>query len=270
MISAGHHTMMGPAGAPSVFRYVAVKLIANSGMRSYSSGSSYYSSTSPATYVQLSEIQFQTSTGTRFSYPSGFKVCSRLAYNGVRMYQDWVDAMNAQMNTGERFGRLFDNNTSTKYYESSHAAIRDTDSSGNYRTPIINYDTGAVVFARGASIPDTDERSAAFGGRRWTPGCYVLDLLTTPLDITTYSQWCFKNANDNASQTSRTIVEAEVLGSTDMKTWWRLDIWNDINASNTNYAIVHTGNLVPRKGDIWSDLDLSTRDWTNGIAVDGI
>lgn len=101
-----------------------------------------------------------------------------------------------------------------------------------------------------------------FGQRRRPP--------SKPIDLATFSRWQLLNANDNASQTNRTIVEVEVLGSGDGKTWWRLAVSNNANATNTNYAVVHSGSLVPRKGDLWSDLDLADRDWANGIAVDGV
>jgi len=44
---------------------------------------------------------------------------------------------------------------------------------------------------------------------------------------------------------------------------WRLDYFDDLNIVNTNFALAYTGNLVPTKGDMFSDLDLCDRwsDW---------
>ena len=158
---------------------------------------------------------------------------------------------------------MFDGATSTKWCAKAWYG----QTAGN---PVVDYDTGESVFVHGTSY-DNDYRIEKTGvGNMFSPMSLVLDVSSNPLDITVFQRWQYYNANDNATATGRTWVEGEILGSVDGNTWWRLDVFNDTSITNTNYALAYTGNLIPRKGDLWRDLDLAERDWANGIAVDGI
>ena len=166
------------------------------------------------------------------------------------------------------FGRVFDHSISTKYCNLSELT--------NYppRPAFWRLDNPSVLYAGehdslvgnvpqqlGYSSGDEMWQDIA-GTNRFLPGLAVIDLLDDYLDIDIYSRWQFYNADDNARQTDRTWVQGEILGSNDMKKWWRLDYFDDLNIVNTNYALAYTGNLVPTKGDMFSDLDLCDR-WTD-------
>lgn len=260
MTSAGHHTMLGAGGAPSSFRYVAVKMIAARILHNAASLSAY-SSTNRTGRMQLSEVQFLNSGGSAFSYPSSMTLATFNAFNGRRFRTDPVPWAN--VNSGETVGRLFDGSTSTKLcaYYSLLGPSANSD--------VYDFDTNQVVMENGTSYNQA-WHVQNLGAYEPLPIALVLDLGSTPLDISVYSRWQFLNANDNASQTNRTWIEGEILGSADFKTWWRLDVFNDASIVNTNYAVARLAPLVPRAGDLWSDLDLADRDWANGIAVDGI
>lgn len=255
MTSAGHHTMMAPGGPPSKLSFFCVKFVAARFLRNCASLSALRSL--GATMAQLSEVQFLDANGSRYELPADATFNAYTAYDGERHYSE--PKLVSSYNSGEYIGRMFDGQTSTKW--------------GPYRffgyLPIYDFDSGATLMVQDGSYDATFyETHFGYGNSIFGPVAIVVDVSSKPVDLTTFSRWQLLNANDNASQTNRTIVEVEVLGSVDCNTWWRLAVSNNANATNTNYAVVHSGNLVPRKGDLWSDLDLATRDWTNGIAVD--
>lgn len=245
------------ARPPTVFNYIGVKIVACRKMRNCASLSAYRSAGS--NMMQMSEFQILDANNSRYTLPSDATFSMRTAYNGERHYSEPV--LVSSLNSGELVGRLFDGNTSTKWATYRYWGQR----------PVYDFDTGTILVASGESY-DSAFIEGHFGIANDSPlpSGLVINVSSSPLDLSTYTQWRLLNANDNASTTNRTIVEMEVLGSADGMTWWRLGISNNPNAINTNYAVVHSGNLVPRAGDIWSDLDMATRDWANGITVDNI
>ena len=257
MIIAAHHTMMAPGGPPKLLSFFCIKFVAARFLRNCASLSALDSHS--ATMAQLSEVQFIDMNNTRYVLPADATFNAYTVYNGERHYSE--PKLISSYASGEQIGQMFDGNTSTKW--------------GPYRyfghRPLFDFDTREPLMVDGASYDDVFYQ-AHFGYKSncFGPVAIVVNVSSKPIDLSEFSRWQLLNANDNATQTNRTIVEAEILGSGDGKSWWRLDIYNNPNATNVNYATVHLGNLVPRKGDIWSDLDLSTRDWANGIAVDGI
>ena len=256
-VIAAHHTAMAPGGAPSKLSFFCVKFVAARFLRNCASLSAFRSL--GQNMAQLSEVQFIDANGSRYELPADAEFNAYTAYDGERHYSE--PKLVSSYNSGENIGRMFDGQTSTKW--------------GPYRyvghTPIFDFDTGETLMVPGGSYDATFYQTHfGYGNNVFAPVAVVVDVSSKPIDLATFSRWQLLNANDNASQTNRTIVEAEVLGSGDGKTWWRLAVSNNVNATNTNYAVVHSGSLIPRKGDLWSDLDLAGRDWANGIAVDGI
>ena len=256
---AGRHSMIHPGtvAVPTVFNYIGVKIAACRKMRNCASLSAYRSAGS--NMMQMSEFQILDASNSRYSLPSDATISAYTAYNGERHYSD--PKLVSNYNSGEGVGRLFDGSTSTKW-----ALYRYF---GPF--PIYDFDTGTALMVSGGSYDATfRETHFGIGNDSPYPVSLVVNVSSNPLDLSTYTQWRLLNANDNASTINRTVVEMEVLGSVDGSTWWRLGVSNNPNAPNTNYGVAHSGNLVPRAGDIWSGLDLATRDWTNGIAVDNI
>ncbi len=257
VISAGHHSAMAPGGAPSKLSHFCLKLVASRWLRNAASLTAFRNLGQQM--AQFSEFQLIDANSARYELPADAEFFACTAYNGERHYSE--PKLVSSYNSGENIGRMFDGQTSTKW--------------GPYRYvghfPIFDFDTGETLMAPGGSYDATFyETHFGYGNNIFGPVAVVVDVSSKPVDLATFSRWQLINANDNASQTNRTIVEVEVLGSGDGKTWWRLAVSNNANATNTNYAVVHSGSLVPRKGDLWSDLDLADRDWANGIAVDGI
>ena len=261
---AGWHSMMTSVGSavvpPTVFNYMCFKFVASRWTRTCTSLADIRSKT--AQMFQFSELKFINSSGSRYAYPSDMTVSHYTKFDGERHYSTPV--VWTKYNSGEGVGRIFDNSTSTKW------GAYNLDGFSSTYANVYDFDTGAALMVSGGSY-DATFRTNHFGAfNKHPPASLVLDVSSSPLDITTYSRWQFLNANDNASQTGRTVVEGEILGSVDKQTWWRLDIFNDTSIPNTNKAVAYTGNLVARLGDLWSDLDFMDRDWTNGITVDNI
>ena len=260
MIVAAHQTMMANAAvvAPTQFRYLGLKVCACRFTRQAASLSALRNMSGFMT--QVSGVEFLTSSSSMFAWPSGMTISNYTAYNGERHYSE--PTLVSNYNSGEGVGRLFDNNKSTKF-----GAYNLIGFSATYAR-VFDSDTGDVLMQSGGTY-DVTFINQHFGTKdHVAPAALVLDLGASNIDISVYPTWRFLNANDNASQTGRTWIEGEILGSNDMTTWWRLDVFNDTSIPNTNYAVAYTGNLVARPGDIWFGLDLATRDWTNGIATD--
>ena len=137
------------------------------------------------------------------------------------------------------------------------------------------FDTGEILMDKTAA---SGTYTASFIVQHWgvnnhvTPVAFVFDLQSPVFDASIYSRGQFYTANDTTSSAAgsgiRQWVEEEILASNDMSKWWRLDVFNNPNMPTVNYGLAYTGNLVARPGDLWFGLDFSTRDWTNGIAVD--
>lgn len=246
----------GGAPAPASFRYVAIKVIASRGLRTSASLSTWQNTT---TMMQIGDVQFLTASGSLWSIPSGTTVSLYGQYNGRRRYSSATQVSN--YNSGEDIGRLFDNNQRTKWGPYSTLALGGQD--------VYDYDSGEVLYYDNTWNSCTKDYIISITGayNALSPVAIVLDLGGSPLDITTYSKWRFKNANDNASQKPRTWIEGEILGSEDKLRWWRMDVFNNTSIVNTNYAIAHTADLTPTPGDLWFGLDLATRDWTHGIPI---
>lgn len=258
---AGRHSMLTSVGGavvpPSVFNYMCFKFVASRWTRTCTSLADSRSRT--AQMFQFSELKFINSSGTRYVYPSDMTVSQYTKFDGERHYSTPVVWTN--YNSGESIGRIFDNSTSTKW------GAYQTHGFSNTYANVYDYDTGTALMVSGGSYDATFFNDHFGAYNKHPPVSVVMDVSSSPLDITTYSRWQFLNANDNASATGRTIVEGEILGSVDKQTWWRLDIFNDTSIPNTNKAVAYTGNLVARPGDLWFGLDLATRDWTNGIST---
>lgn len=263
MTSAGHHTMFGAGGAPSVFRYVALKIVATRSMRGYSSLSAWAAITNDR-QIQISEVNFGNSSfSSIYPWPSNMTLQTRSQYNQSKRYQEPV--LVSTLKTGEKYGQMFDGSTSTKVCNPKPQLANGT--------VLKEVGTDRAIYTPGQTVNRSYWLENFGCDNVLSPGSLVLDLSSSPLDISVYNKWRFYNCNDNANgtaTTSRTWVEGEILGSTDLNTWWRLDVFNSLAIPDTNYAIAYTGSLLPRKGDIWSDLDLTQRDWTNGISVDNV
>lgn len=251
---AGRHSMIHPGAVvvPTVFNYIGIKLVANRNMRSAASLNAYLSK--PRNSPQLCKLEFVNSNSSTFSLPSDVTISYHNAYDDERHYSVETALSNSDMKN------LFDGQTSTKYFKEKDVGFSKC-------ADVYDFDTGDALMIYGNSYNGSFYTSH-FGADNWTPQAVVLNISSNPIDIETYSRWRFYNGNDNASQTHRTWVEGEILGSVDKQTWWRLDIFNDTSIPNTNKAVAYTGNLVARLGDLWSDLDLMDRDWANGITVD--
>ena len=276
MITAGHHTMMAPS-IPTTFKYIGIKFIAHRRLRYYQSLASYRATSGgqyDQTMFQFSRVEFIDSSGNYKAYPSGMQLQLFFAYNGrTTMTHPFT-----QSASNGNLACIFDHSTSTKW------CVQDWRGNGIpaltdvYDSFDTNYSAPEADRPYAYNLRSTytvDYYNSVFGAiNRPAPICIVINLSSSPLDISVHSRWQYYTANDTASAAAgsgqRQWIEGEILGSNDMKTWWRLNVFNDIDMPTTNYAVAYTGNLIPRKGDIWSDLDLSTRDWANGISVDSV
>ncbi len=253
MIAGRHSMMMG--GPPTAFRYVAIKFCAARFLRNCASLAAFRALGTQ--FEQFSEVQFLDANGSRYVLPADATFRAYTAYNGERHYSESKPV--SSYNSGENIGRMFDGQTSTKWCFQRFIGY----------SPIFDFDTGETLMIPGGSYDATFyETHFGYGNNVEAPVAVVVDVSSKPIDLTIYSRWQLLNANDNSLHPNRTIVEAELLGSGDGKAWWRLDVYNNPNATNTNYAVVRLAQLVPRKGDLWSDLDLADRDWANGISTD--
>ena len=261
MTSAGHHTMFGAGGAPSVFRHVALKIVACRFLRSSGSLSALRALTPKM--MKQSCIRFVDSNGSMFSIPSGTMITGYTSFDGVNMYTDAGSISDWSM------GNLLDGSTSTQW-DGPYIAHGYARNKRNVYT-----EDGTVLMDKTAASGTYGESfiQQHFGTyNKATPVAWALDFQSLAFDVSIYSRWQFYTANDTTSSAAgngdRQWVEGEILGSVDGATWWRLDVFNDANMPTVNYGLAYTGDLVPRKGGIWTDLDLMDRDWANGIAVD--
>lgn len=195
-------------------------------------------------------------------------------FNGRKMLTKPVAMSNYA--SGENLGRIFDHSTSTKWcssFQSGGGSLTDVYDLSDTTYSAAEADRPYAYNLR--STYNAAYYNSTFGcSGRLNPCAIVLDLTSSPLDISLYDRWVWYTANDTAGTPAgagqRQWIEGEIVGSVDGITWWRLDIFNDIDMPTTNYGLAYTGDLIPRLGDIWSDLDFSTRDWANGVAVDSI
>lgn len=258
MIVAAHQTMMARAeeSPPTKFNFIGVKLCANRQIHVLSSLSAYRANgMEPG--IQISEIDIISASSSRYSWPSDMTVSNYTAFDGERHYS----TPTLMSNYSSGIGAMFNTSTATKWY-----GFNSTGYNATYAN-VVDYDTGVVLMQSGGTY-DATFREQHFGvGGRFTPVCLVLDVSSSPIDMSVYSKWRFYNGNDSASQTSRTWIEGEILGSNDKLKWWRLDVFNDASIPNTNYRLAYTGSFSARSGDLWFGLDLATRDWTNGVST---
>ena len=277
MILAGHHTLM-LGGVPSVFNYICVKYVGYRHLRDFSNLTTYQNTSGgqyDQTMFQWSRVDFIDGSGAYFSYPANMTVQTCLMFDGNKM---WTKPVLPSMFGGSgNLDKMLDHSTSTKFCvgwwlgtaggASDLYYVTDTDFSAPE-------DERPYAYSLRSTYTAARNNSVLGGNNRPLPFSAILDLSDSPIDITTFSRWCFYSANDTANAVTgvgqRQWAEGESLGSVDGNTWWRLDVFNDLTLPITNYALSYTGNLIPRKGDLWSDLDLAERDWANGIAVDGI
>lgn len=296
MTSAAHHTMMGPGAAPTVFRYVGLKFF-NRGLRTFSGLNEFKTSTSDTSTtaqsnIQVMKVRFSTSSGTEFDIWSRnpsitnyvISTAGRKMKTGPQAYalNTWVPTGGGGLGvpfytspTGAASGQYNKLCMAAPYVSrtGTHAALYDY-SVQNMSSSAPVWDSSSTTDVIQSYTPETTSRLTALGlaKERLIPFTCVFDFGSVVFDTATYTTWKFWNAGDNASQPGRTWVEGEVIGSVDNKTWYRLDIFNDTSIPNTNNAIAYTGNIVVRKKpcDFWYGIDLTERDWTNGITVDTI
>ena len=271
-------TRMFPLGVghakavPTQFNYVGIKRFAHRNLRNFSSLSGWRSTVSGQynqTNFQISRVDFITSGGAYYSYPSGMNMQVYTMFNGRKMLTKPV-AMSNYM-SGENVGRIFDHSVSTKWFAGFY-------SGGGSLTDV--FDLSDTTFSAPESerpyaynlrsTYDTTYYNNTFGcASRLNPCAIVLDLSNAPLDITVYNKWRWYTANDTSGSTAgggqRQWIEGEIVGSVDGINWWRLDIFNNINMPVVNSQAAYTGDLIASSGDVWSDLDFNTRDWTNGV-----
>ena len=247
-----------------IFRYIAIKMVANRALHESTDLASYR--TDYQKYIQASILRFIDESGLSFQFPAGTTVSVYTKYNGERHYT--TPALLSNYNSGEMFARLFDGSTSTKYCATIITGAWDS------TVALYNYDTGTIMAHGGDSeLSDQSYLQEHFGtpGSPPNPAVFVIDLGSEIFSPSVYSRWQFFNANDNGSSwgTGRTWVEGEILVSNDLSNWNRLDVFNDAGIPNTNYSLAYTGSLTTmRNGNLWSDIDLATRDWSTGIIVD--
>lgn len=267
------NAMMAGSVTPSVFRYLGIKIIAVRRLRNFASLSALRADR-VGTANQISEVFFKNEN-TRYSFQSDVMASVRFAFDGMRSWQEWV-LLSTILGGSQLLPKLFDGSTSTKMCVQSPFFIRD--SRGTRR--VLDYDTGEVLLpdyfnVNESSVVEMTQRitgAPVMPGIGWhlTPTLVVLDMRNEPLDIGLFPTWGFCNSNDITSQRAGQWVEGEILGSTDLTSWWRLDVFNSLTLPVVNYGVAYTGSLVPRTGDPWSDLDLATRNWSSGIAVDTV
>ena len=263
MISIAHHSML-KCHTPTVFNYLAVKVIAPRVNQGSSAGWSYM--TTNSFYTSIGTVQFIDSSDAVYSMPSTTTVTIYGELGGIKHVNE------SAVLTNSPYKNLFSSTTpssSSNSFGGMYLATSVGFSSGANGTSVFYYESGETMLDKTKTYSSTDYQDLFRGDSSSAmPNAVVLNVSQSPLDISTYSRWRFYNGYDQYGA-SRFWCEGEVLGSVDGTTWYRLDRFNDTTlGGKTNYSLARTAELIPTQGgDLFQDLDYMKRDWLNGIKI---
>jgi hypothetical protein len=253
---------MASNSIPSEFRYIGIKFIADRHLLS--------TRIPQGTWVQLAELEFCTNDESEVFDVKGTSTLELHSFYKRRhlvSYPTFTIADTQYYNAGG-IGGIFDGSVYEKMYRGVYNCVQLADGtvpgyfdvSDNAHKNVLGFGNKTYYgnsLELGGWESDYAQLTTLLGGTGHTPFTVVVDLGSeNTLNIEHFGTWRFFNANDNASQTYRTWVWGEIIGSNDGKRWWLLDSFKDLGITNSNFAMAYKGSLsVKGKGDLTSNLN---------------